>query len=89
MGCASCHPAPLFTDKKPHAVGTRLSFDERDEYYTGTLVEMFRTAPYLHAGDASTMHEVLREKNRDDKHGKTSQLSEKELHDLAEYVLSL
>ena len=89
VGCSSCHPGPLFTDMKPHAVGTRQSFDERDDYYTATLVEMFRTSPYLHAGDATTMHEVLREKNKDDKHGKTSQLSEKELHDLAEYVLSL
>lgn len=89
VGCAVCHPAPLFSDLRTYDVGTRSQYDTDNEFDTPTLVEMFRTAPYLHDGGAVTMREVLKERNAKDQHGKTSQLSDRELDDLAEYVLSL
>jgi cytochrome c peroxidase len=89
VGCAKCHPAPLFTDLKSYDVGTKGPFDAGGEFDTPTLVEGFRTAPYLHDGSAITMREALKDRNKDDNHGKTSQLSPQELHDLIEYVLSL
>jgi YVTN family beta-propeller protein len=89
VGCAKCHPGPLFTDRKPWDVGTKPSTDTKPNFYTPTLVECFRTAPYLHDGSVVTIREVVRDHNKNDQHGKTSQLSEKELHDLVEYVLSL
>ena len=90
VGCASCHPAGLFTDLQTYDVGTRGKFDKpADRFDTPTLVEAWRTAPYLHDGSAATMTEVLTTKNAKDEHGKTSQLSKQQLADLAEYVLSL
>jgi cytochrome c peroxidase len=89
VGCAKCHPGPLFTDLKVYDVGTRQDFDSSGEFDTPTLVELYRTAPYLHDGSAVTLLEVLSSRNKGDRHGKTSQLSAKELRDLEEYLLSL
>ena len=89
VGCARCHPAPLFTDLKSYDVGTKQSFDPRADFDTPTLVELFRTGPYLHDGGAITVREVLEQRNQGDRHGKTSQLSDQQLSDLEEYLLSL
>jgi DNA-binding beta-propeller fold protein YncE len=90
VGCADCHVPGRFTDLKPHDVGTRRSFDRPgDLFYTPTLVEVWRTAPYLHDGSAATMREVLTRRNPANEHGVTKDLSEQELNDLCEYVLSL
>ena len=90
VGCAVCHPADLYTDLKHHDVGTRGRYDgDKDEYDTPTLVEIWRTAPYLHDGSAATVRDLFGEKNREGRHGRTSQLSPGELDDLVAYVLSL
>jgi cytochrome c peroxidase len=88
-GCAACHPAPLFTDLKFHDVGTRAKTDTAPDFDTPTLVEMWRSAPYLHDGSAANLRDVLTTFNRGDKHGRTSQLSEREIQDLAEYLRSI
>ncbi len=89
VGCATCHPGPLFTDLQMYDVGTRSDLDRRDDFDTPTLIEGYRTGPYLHDGQAVTMHDVLVKRNPDDKHGTVSHLSEKEIEDLIEYTLSL
>ena len=88
-GCAECHPAPLYTTLQHYNVGTATQLDKEDEYDTPTLIESWRTAPYLHDGRAATMREVLTKFNPNDLHGKTSDLSEEQLDDLVAYVLSL
>jgi len=89
-GCASCHPAPLFTDLKAHDAGTRGRKDQpTDRFFTPPLVELWRTAPYLHDGTAATMRDVLTTGNPKDRHGNTSHLTEEQVRDLAEYLLSL
>lgn len=89
-GCAECHPPGLYTDLRPHEVGTRAGFDQpKDEFYTPTLIEVWRTAPYLHDGSAVTIREVLTTRNPRDEHGTTTNLSSQEMDDLCAYVLSL
>jgi len=56
---------------------------------TPTLVECWRTVPYLHDGSAVTIGEVLNRKNPDDLHGTTSHFSPQEMQDLAAFVLDL
>ncbi|HUW35541.1 MAG TPA: c-type cytochrome [Planctomycetota bacterium] len=87
-GCAQCHPAPLSTDIQKHDVGIGLPHEGARPFDTPTLVEVWRTAPYLMDGRAATMMDVLTTCNKGDKHGMTSGLSKQELQDLAEYVLS-
>ena len=89
VGCSACHPAPLFTSLKTHDVGTRSALDRSGAFDTPTCVELWRTGPYLHDGSAVTLKEVLTTKNPDDKHGKTSHLSDEEIDALVEYLLSL
>jgi len=88
-GCARCHPPPLYTDLKQYDVGTRGQLDRTGTFDTPTLVEIWRTAPYLHDGSAATLREMLIDRNKDDHHGVTSQLTEREIEDLLAYLLSL
>ena len=88
-GCLSCHSEPMFTDLNKYDVATGKGRQEGLEFDTPTLIETWRTAPYLHDGRAATMKDVLTEFNPDDMHGQTSDLSEKEIDELAEYIMSL
>jgi len=87
-GCASCHTGPLHTDLKMHDVGTGKDLDKDRLFDTPTLVEIWRTAPYLYDGRATTIEDVLTTYNPGDKHGVTSNLTEAEIKELAEFILS-
>ena len=88
--CAQCHLGPLFTNLKSYDVGTIGRFDKAsDKFDTPTLVELWRTAPYLHDGSAATLRDVLTTANKNNQHGKTSNLSADQLNDLIAYLLSL
>jgi len=63
--------------------------DKSLKFDTPTLVEVWRTAPYLYDGRAATIKEVLTTHNLDDKHGMTSNLTDNEIRDLAQFILSL
>ncbi|GAI42933.1 unnamed protein product, partial [marine sediment metagenome] len=88
-GCASCHPSPLYTDLKKYNIGTGKGLDENQSFDTPTLIEAWRTAPYLYDGRAETIKEVLTRHNAGDKHGKTSALTDEEINSLAAFILSL
>lgn len=81
--CGYCHSGPLYTDMKMHVIGDDVEFEKG--WDTPTLVEVWRTAPYLFDGRATTMKEVF-ETHR---HGITRRISDRELNDLVEYVNSL
>ena len=89
-GCAVCHPAPLYTDMDKYNVGTLTGRDPKGiEFDTPSLIELYRTGPYLHDGRAATLEEVVKKYNPDDKHGETSKLSKQELADLVAFLKSL
>jgi DNA-binding beta-propeller fold protein YncE len=89
-GCAVCHPPPLFTDLKAYDVGSAGPTDQdAHRFDTPTLVELWRTAPYLHDGSAATLRDVLTGHNAGDRHGRVAHLSDRELDDLIEFLLSL
>jgi YVTN family beta-propeller protein len=87
--CARCHPAPYFTDKKKHNVGVLSSNEPDGRYDTPSLIEAYRTAPYLHDGRALTIKDIFTKNNKKKQHGKTDTLSEQEINDLTAYLLSL
>jgi len=90
VGCATCHPSGLYTDLKPHDVGTKGRFDrDASAFDTPTLIETWRTAPYLHDGSVKTLAELFTTRNKDDKHGKTSTLKKEQIDDLVAFLLSL
>jgi hypothetical protein len=87
-GCIQCHSGPLKTDQKKYDLGLGDGMDKDKPFDTPTLVEVWRTAPYLYDGRAVSIMDVLKRCNPDDRHGRISQLSNQELEDLAQYVLS-
>jgi cytochrome c peroxidase len=89
VGCAKCHPPPLYTDLKPHSVGTGKFDQQADIFYTPTLIEVWRTAPYLHDGSAATLRDVVLTHNAGDQRGHTSQLTTNEVDDLVWYLKSM
>ena len=88
-GCVQCHPPPLYTDLHSYDVGTGMGQDAGKKFDTPTLIEVWRTAPYMHDGRATTIFNVIKMHNPYDKRGKTSGLTDEQIRDLAEYVESL
>lgn len=83
LKCGECHSGPYYTDMKMHRIGEDIEFEKG--WDTPTLVEVWRTAPYLFDGRAATMQEVFEVH----KHGIDKKISKKEIEELTEYVNSL
>lgn len=83
--CGYCHSGEYYTDGKKHKIGMPGPADRTDTWDTPTLIEVWRTAPYLHDGRSATMRDML----VIDKHGLREELDEDKLDALIEYVLSL
>lgn len=83
LKCGECHSGPYFTDLKMHRIGENVEFERG--WDTPTLVEVWRTAPYLFDGRAATLEEVFSVH----KHGIEKKVSKKDIEALTEYVNSL
>ena len=98
VGCATCHSGPFYTDSQPrpkplrHDVGTG-ALDPSEKmgpaYDTPMLLGLYRSAPYLHHGKATTLTDVLTTFNKGDRHGTTSHLNKQQIADLAEFLKAL
>ena len=84
-GCAECHPEPYYTDLKKHRMGIQGLADHQNTWDTPTLIEAWRTGPYLHDGRCATMKEVFTLEN----HGLDEPLPEEQVNQLVSYILSL
>ncbi len=84
-GCVECHPHPWFTNQKQTDPGLAAG----TAYDVPSLIEVWRTAPYLHSGDATTLREAIVDFNPLEKRGRTKNLTEEEIDDLIEYLESL
>ena len=87
--CHSCHSSSYLTDGQKYDVGTGIDEYAGFAFDTPTLKEVWRTAPYLYNGSAPTIKEVLTKFNKNDRHGVTSKMTEKEIEALEQYILSL
>jgi YVTN family beta-propeller protein len=88
--CATCHSGPAYTDMKKYDVGSRGPLDREDkEFVTTKLIELYRTGPYLHTGEAVTLEEVFTKCDPKGQHGGWKKLSKEEMADLIEYLRSL
>lgn len=72
------------TDYGGDARGAFANQRQRGVYDTPTLRGVYATAPYLHDGSAPTLEDVV--KRAGDRHGRTSELSDEEIADLAAYL---
>jgi DNA-binding beta-propeller fold protein YncE len=84
LRCDRCHSGLYFTDRKMHRIGPNIEFEKG--WDTPTLIEVWRTAPYLFDGRAETLEEVFTEFE----HGvDPKKVSKEEMEALVEYVNSL
>ncbi|MGA2433981.1 MAG: beta-propeller fold lactonase family protein, partial [Bryobacteraceae bacterium] len=72
--CVVCHPAPHYTDKQLHNVGTGKWTDRSPLFDVPQLTNVFSSAPYLHDGSARTLEEIWTVFNPNDTHGVTNDL---------------
>ena len=56
---------------------------------TASLIEVWRTAPYLHDGRHLTVKELLETGKHGNTHGQIGRLDEHEVDNLVKFVLSL
>ena len=70
-------------------MGLGVDIEKGRKFDTPTLLECWRSGPYLYDGRAKSMMDVLTNCNKKDTHGKTSKLTKTQLADLCEYILSL
>jgi hypothetical protein len=89
IACYSCHPDPLYTDLGLHDVDTQEFRGGAKEFDTPTLIEVWRTAPYLHDGRFLTIEDLISKGLHGKSRGDLESLSAEEVADLAAFVLSL
>ncbi|MAE61034.1 MAG: hypothetical protein CMJ49_06725 [Planctomycetaceae bacterium] len=90
--CDICHIPTAFTDQLKHDIGLTgytSEVDFRSRFDTPSLIECYRTGPYLHDGRAQTLRDIFTDHNPRNMHGLTNGLSESQLHDLIAYLRSL
>ena len=95
LGCASCHPAPLYTDHLTHTVGTApIDPEDPDEkigpaYDTPTLRGLYDSAPYFHDGSAATIYEAITRPSPGSEHDVSGLLSEGDIQDVTAFLRAL
>jgi YVTN family beta-propeller protein len=88
-GCDSCHRPPLYTDLRKYDVGAGRGQEEGVAFDTPTLIEAWRTAPYLYDGRAATLEDLFTSSDSGSSHNVAPRLSEQQIADLAVFVGSL
>lgn len=94
LGCVGCHPPPSFTVSRladnPRYEGLLApELDPVPPVDVPSLLGLWRQPRLLHDGRAERPLEVFTHWNQQDRHGRTSHLSEAELLDLEAFLLSL
>jgi len=79
----------MYTDQKLHDVGSKGRYDRAGEFDTPTLIKCWRTAAYMHDGQCMTIQRLLNEGKHGHVAGDVEGLTDQEINDLAEFVLSL
>jgi len=88
-GCATCHPAPHFTDGQLHDVGLGSPDDFYPTYNTPSLLGVSRRVLFLHDGRARSLRDVLTGPHNPSAVTGMGELSDAELEDLLAYLESL
>lgn len=90
LGCAACHPPPLYTDNDFHDVGTVTPGERVGPIFnTPSLRGLAQTPPYFHDGSANTLAAALSRPSPQGEHDVAGQLSAAAFADLIAFLLAL
>lgn len=87
--CNRCHDGELYTDMEQHEVGTATGVDVGRPIDTPSLIELWRTAPYMHDGRAATVRDVIMTDSHAAIFERMKWLDDQEIADLEQFLLSL
>ena len=87
-GCSACHSGRLYTSMRKYNAGTGLGREKGFSFDTPALIEVWRSAPYLHDGRAATIKDLFTGADSGI-HNLNRRLSARQIEDLAAFVLSL
>ena len=82
-------PVPTITLGKAKADAIVQEREKNGKFDTPSLIECWRTAPYLHDGRYATIHELLVAGKHGQVDGRAADLNRQQVDDLIEFVLSL
>jgi cytochrome c peroxidase len=87
VGCSNCHSGPYYTNMRLYDVGTLRGWEKnmKRPFVVPSLIEVWRTAPYLHDGRTMSVEEAFSSCHPEGVKG----LSSDDIKALSEYVLSL
>jgi len=88
VGCAVCHSGPLYTDCKKHTVVPSNEYED-EKFDTPSLIELWRTPPYLNDGRYTTLQALIVEGKHGSSIGDIGKLTKKQVDDLVAFLLSL
>ncbi|MEM7800061.1 MAG: cytochrome c peroxidase [Chloroflexota bacterium] len=88
-GCASCHPAPLYTDNLIHDVDSATA-DEKvgPAFNTPSLRDIVNTPPYFHHGDVYNLSDTFMLEDGS-VHDLSDRLTRSEVDDLAAFLAAI
>ncbi len=89
LECSSCHAGELYTDMRLHRTRTQDVNDNISKFDTPTLIEVWRTGPYLNNGACATIRDVFEVARHGVRDGRYDELTKQEQDDLIEFVTSL
>lgn len=94
--CASCHRGVALNDSDRvnvvrHDVGTISPTDinGQDGFDTPSLRNLYDSGPYLHDGTAPNLQAVIVQRNPNDRHGVTSNLTATQRNELVNFLLAI
>jgi YVTN family beta-propeller protein len=88
-GCGTCHAPPNYTTPAVYIVGLESPQDVYKGFNPPTLRGIYNRAPYLHAGQARSLEEVLTKYHRPSQLTGRPDLTPQELSDLVAFLKSL
>ena len=83
--CINCHSGPYFTNLEQYEMGEIKEDNIRQSLDTPTLIELWRTSPYLYNGKYTDLKDVFKV----ERHGLPEPLREEDIDDLVMFLLSL
>ena len=89
IGCSICHNGEYYTNLKRYRTHSQGVNDQIEKFDTPTLIEVWRTGPYMNTGSYETMRDVFEVGRHCVEDGRFEKLSKQEQDDLIEFVLSL
>ena len=88
IGCSRCHRGASLTISGSISTSNLFDIGTGIRADVPSLHALWASAPYLHDGRVRTLQDVITAYNPDDRHGRTSHLTQADVDDLVHFLLA-